>query len=257
MISQSYLKLVRSLQKKKQRNEHSLFLVEGIRNCEELKPSKFNADRILYTSQVLSNKRAQTLIDGFSSTGVDCDEISPEEMNLVSDAVTGQGIVAIVQIPQEKTEFDENMNSVVCLVSVSDPGNLGTIIRTASWFGIDGIFISEDSVDLYSPKVVRSSAGAIFQIQIFTGVDPLGLMDDYKSHGFSAIAAVPHGGKNIYDFTFPDKSVLFFGSEATGLSEEIASSSDHEISIPMSGKGDSLNLAVAFGIVIGLMGKTS
>ena len=257
MPSKSYLKLVRSLQMKKQRNEHSLFLVEGIRNCEELNSSKFNIDRILYTSQILSNKRAQTLIDGFSSAGVACEEISPEDMNSSSDAVSGQGIVAIVRIPQEVTGLDENMNSVVCLVSVSDPGNLGTIIRTAAWFGIEGIFISSDSVDLYNPKVVRSSAGAMFQIPIFTGVDPYGLMDDSKSNGYSTVAAVPHGGENIYDFVFPDKSILFFGSEAAGLSEEITSSSDHEISIPLSGKGESLNISVAFGIIIGLMNKTS
>jgi len=205
MPSKSYLKLVRSLQKKKQRNELSLFLVEGIRNCEELKPSKFRADRILYTSQVLSNKRAQALIDGFSSAGVKCDEISPEEMNTISDAVSGQGIVAVVRIPQEITEFDENMNSAVCLVTISDPGNLGTIIRTASWFGIDAIFISDDSVDLYNPKVVRSSAGAIFQIPIFTGVDPYGLMVDSESKGFSTVAAVPHGGESVYDFTLTIK----------------------------------------------------
>ncbi len=257
MPSKSYLKLVRSLQKKKQRNELSLFLVEGIRNCEELKRSKFIADRILYTSQVLSNKRAQTLMDGFSSAGVECEEISPEEMNSISDAVSGQGIVAIVRIPQEISEFDENMNSAVCLVTISDPGNLGTIIRTASWFGINAIFISDDSVDLYNPKVVRSSAGAIFQIPISTGVDPFGLMVDSKSKEFSTVAAVPHGGENIYDFTFPDKSVLFFGSEAAGLSEEITPSSDHQISIPLLGKGESLNIAVAFGIVIGFMSKTT
>ena len=257
MPSKSYLKLVRSLQKKKQRNELSLFLVEGIRNCEELKPSKFIADRILYSSQVSSNKRAQALIDGFSSAGVECDEISPEEMNTISDAVSGQGIIAVVRIPQQISEFDENMNSAVCLVTISDPGNLGTIIRTASWFGIDAIFISDDSVDLYNPKVVRSSAGGIFQIPIFTGVDPYGLLVDSESKGFSTVAAVPHGGENIYDFTFPDKSVLFFGSEATGLSEEITSSSDHEISIPLLGKGESLNIAVAFGILIGFMSKTS
>ena len=257
MPSKSYLKLVRSLQKKKQRNELSLFLVEGIRNCEELKPSKFRADRILYTSQVLSNKRAQALIDGFSSAGVKCDEISPEEMNTISDAVSGQGIIAVVRIPQQISEFDENMNSAVCLVTISDPGNLGTIIRTASWFGIDAIFISDDSVDLYNPKVVRSSAGAIFQIPIFTGVDPHGLIVDSESRGFSTVAAVPHGGEHIYDFPFPDKSILFFGSEAAGLSEEITSSSDYEISIPLLGKGESLNIAVAFGILIGFMSKTS
>ena len=163
-------------------------------------------------------------------------------------------MVAIVHLPEgtQSPNLTE-MNGVLCLESISDPGNLGTIIRTAAWFGVDSIFLSSDSVDRFNPKVVRSSAGTIFRIHIFELSDLNEFFKTAAENGFTIIATTPHGGTSIYQYDFPAKSIILFGSEANGLSDDILSNSDITVSIPSKGSGESLNLAISCGIVLGMM----
>jgi len=254
MISKNQIKLIKSLKHKKFRIQHSLFLVEGYRNCKESLKSDFLIQQFFYTENSIQSKRDSKLITEFKNTVDKCENISPSEMNSISDAVTDQGMVAIVHLPEETPSPNlTDMNSVLCLESISDPGNLGAIIRTAAWFGVDSIFLSSDSVDRFNPKVVRSSAGAIFQIPIFELSDFNDFFKAAAENGFTKIATTPHGGTSIYEFDFPEKSVILFGSEANGLSDDIMSNTDVTISIPSRGSGESLNLAISCGIVLGVM----
>ena len=257
MISKKQLKLVRSLKFKKFRNQHSLFLVEGYRNCMELLGSTFSIERFFFTKEVKKIQRNLDLISEFRSADVQCDLLSSSEMNSISDAVTSPGMAAVVHIPNEiPFRGLKNMKTVLCLESISVPGNLGSILRSAAWFGIDSVFLSSDSVDRFNPKVVRSSAGAIFQLPIILQSDLNDILNSAAENGFKRIATAPKGGTSIYEFEFPAKSLIIFGSEANGLTDDILSNSDITISIPSSGMGESLNLAISCGILLGIMMMT-
>lgn len=253
MISNNQIKLVKSLKHKKFRDQHSLFLVEGYRNCKELLNSDFSIQRFFFTEESIQNGRNAELVSEFKSSTVKCEIVSISEMNSISDTVADQGMAAIVYLPEDVQPPNlSGMKCVLCLESISDPGNLGAIIRTAAWFGVDSIFLSSDSVDRFNPKVVRSSAGAIFQIPIFVISDLNDILNRAEENGITRVATVPRGGKSIYEYEYPAKSILLFGSEATGLSDDIISKTDAVISIPSKGRGESLNLAISCGIVLGV-----
>jgi len=258
MASKAYFKIVKSLNKKKFRNKHSLFLVEGIRGCEELIISDFQIDHIFYTSTGLSNPRIKNLLSNLVSRKFDHEEISPDEMNFIADAVTSQDIIAVAQIPSNLPEIDLlKTNLVLCFESISDPGNLGTIIRTASWFGVDAIVLSNGSSDVYNPKVVRSSSGGIFKIPVISDVALIDLIDEARKAEFEIIATLPKGGKSIQDIEFPKKALLMFGSEADGLPASLISAADTLLSIPAKRDAESLNLAMSCGIILGVMDNRS
>lgn len=253
MITKNQIKLVKSLKHKKYRTQHSLFLVEGYRNCEELLKSDFSIQGFYYVGDSILSDRKVKLITDFKSATLNCESISSSEMSSISDSVTDQGMVAIVHLPEDIQLPDlQEIKNVLCLESISDPGNLGAIIRTAAWFGVDTIFLSSDSVDRFNPKVVRSSAGGIFQIPIFVISDLNDILYRAAENGFTIIGTVPRGGKSLYEYEFPERSIILFGTEATGLSNEIISKADVIISIPSKGRGESLNLAISCGIVLGV-----
>ena len=254
MYSKAYLKIVKSLNKKKYRNQHSLFLVEGIRGCEELIKSDFHVDHIFYSAPGLSNTRIKKILDIIASNNINSYEISPEEMDDIADAVTSQSIIAVAQLPSDLIDINlSKMSKVLCLESISDPGNLGTIVRTASWFGVDAIILSSGSVDIYNPKVVRSSSGGIFNVPILNNVALIDFIREAKIAGFEIIATVPQGGKSLHNALFAEKSLLIFGSEADGISAPIISAADTLLSIPSKGTSESLNLAISCGIILGVM----
>ncbi len=257
MISKKYLKLISSLKFKKFRIQHSLFLVEGYRNCKELLSSGFSIEQFFSTEDAKKIQRNSNLISKFLGADIQCDLLSSSEMNSISDAVTSPGMAAVVHLPNEiPFRGLKNMKNILCLESISDPGNLGSILRTAAWFGVDSVFLSSDSVDRFNPKVVRSSAGAIFQLPIILKSDLNDILNSAAENGFKRIATAPIGGTSIYEFEFPTKSLIIFGSEANGLTDDILSNSDITISIPSSGMGESLNLAISCGIVLGMMMMT-
>ena len=257
MIPKSQIKLIKSLKHKKFRTQHSLFMVEGYRNCKDSLNSDFSIQQFFYTENSILTERNSKLIAKFKNTVDKCESISPSEMSSISDTVNDQGMVAIVHLPEETQSPNlTDMNTVLCLESISDPGNLGAIIRTSTWFGVDSIFLSSDSVDRFNPKVVRSSAGTIFRIPIFELSDLKEFFKTAAENGFTKIATAPHGGTSIYEYDFPAKSIILFGSEANGLSDDIMSNTDVIISIPSKGSGESLNLAISCGIVLGVMNRS-
>jgi len=258
MSSKSYLKIVKSLNKKKYRNKHSLFLVEGIRGCEELIKSDFHVDNVFYSAPGLSDTRIKNLLDIIESNNINSHEISPKELNAISDAVTTQNIIAVAQLPSDTIQINlSNMSKILCLESISDPGNLGSIVRTASWFGVDAIVLSNGSVDAYNPKVVRSSSGGIFSVPILSNVALIDFIGEAKTAGFDIIATVPHGGQSLHKAAFAEKSLLIFGSEADGISTPIISEADILLSIPSQGTAESLNIAISCGIILGVMDYNS
>lgn len=244
MLSIEERKELTSLKQKKYRYKHNKFLVEGVRILEEaLTMNKL--ERLYYTKDLLSSSRKNQLINNANSKGVSIKKIADKELKGISNTVSTQGVLGIVIMSENHRKKIEN--NCIYLDQIRDPGNVGTIIRTADWFGIHNIVLSQSSVDPYNPKVVRSGMGAHFRLIILKDYS----LKKIKSSGFTILAADTKG-KPIQSY-FPSKSMkwcLVMGSEAVGISKNNRPLVDNYISIPGSGNSDSLNVGVATGVFL-------
>lgn len=238
-LSKNEIKLIKSLQIKKSRQSNRLFVVEGVKLVEELlQQKKFKIDGVFFTEDFESElpKNIHTF------------KISPTELERISGLVTPNKVLAVVKYPTEIVPDWSSENFVLILDEIKDPGNLGTILRTADWFGINTVISSLTSVDLFNPKVIQASMGAVYRIN-FLQVNLEEKINELKQNGFSVLGA-DLNGKNLYEYKFSSKTALVMGSESHGISEKIAAILDDRITIPKVGETESLNVAMATGIIL-------
>lgn len=237
--------IIQLKEKSKVRKNKKMFTVEGIKMFQEI-PEKDLVNTIV--SETFERENGKML------TGRTYLTVSDNVFKKISDTVTPQGIMAIVR--QREYTIDDIVNSrnknkscIVVLDRLQDPGNLGTIVRTGEGAGISGIVMSNDCADIYNPKVIRSTMGSIFRVP-FTIADNLPkAVDRLKESGVTVYAA--HLNGEIYSSGNLAKDCAFLiGNEARGLSDEVASKADQWIKIPMSGKVESLNAAIATAILM-------
>ncbi|MFI5251923.1 MAG: TrmH family RNA methyltransferase [Bacteroidota bacterium] len=256
-VSKAQLKYCRSLTQKKIRQAEGKFIIEGARLLEEALQAKYPVEPILMTQEFLNKAGGSEIDKLITSTKTDCYLVSEKELAAISDTVHSQGIVAIVPMRESSQNiFWEKLpprSILVALEYISDPGNLGTILRTCDWFGVDGVFLSNDTVELYSPKVIRSTMGAIFHIPIFSDCQLRETVSNAKKHGSVIIGTTLVGGKNAFQYTVPEKSLIIFGSEARGLTNETTTLVDTKLTIPKFGKAESLNVASSCAVMLSLI----
>jgi len=235
MLSKSQINLLKSLQQKKFRREHGLFIVEGHKSITEFINSAYRVEAIYYTpsfdSKVLK-----------LSQKINFCEISVTELEKVSSLKTPQDALAIVKIPEWPILQHEQLKGKFSLVldGIQDPGNLGTIIRIADWFGIDHIICSEDTVDAYNPKVVQACMGSLARVKVHhTSLTEFLLK--IKLTIFGALL----DGENIYSTDFGKEGLIVMGNEGNGLRPEVQKMVNKAITIPRIGKAESLNVAIA------------
>ena len=239
-LSNNEIKRIKSLQQKKFRDELGLFVVEGEKMVEEACRSSYDIEKICLR-----------------------DDIGEEAMKRISSLASPSPVLAVVRKPSDAyvddpSSLDEVLADgglFLALDTIRDPGNLGTILRIADWFGIKAVFAAPDTVDLFNPKVVQSTMGAIFRLP-FAYVDSLDqVMDRCKELGITTYAA--HlGGKNNYDKEdYHGGSAFLIGNEGNGLPETVSSRCSRRITIPMYGNIESLNAAMAAGILMWEMAK--
>ncbi len=235
-----FVKLAKSLKSKKARVENNLFLVEGTKCVSEL----FTHMPWLAKSLIVVNDMHADICAVAAKAGAQIVFVKEHVMDAISDCKTSQGIAAIASFPC--IALPEN-GFILALDDVADPQNTGTMIRTADAAGCAGVVLSENSADFLSPKAVRASMGSIFHLPIVVAALPhflLGLRDkNYR------IAVSDMTGQSEYDFDW-QSCCLVIGNEARGVSDEVIALSTDQISIPMYGKAESLNAAVAAGILI-------
>ena len=238
MISRNQVKLIRSLQQKKFREEHGLFIVEGLRSIQEALRANASIESIFWT-EAFSEKNSNHMN---TISAVQNESVLMAEMKQLSPSTTPPGVLAVCKIPI----FDSpDMNhNFIYLDHISDPGNMGTILRTALWFGIHNIVLSEACIDPFNPKVVRGAMGAHFHIS-WIGTMPLCAFTDYK-----VLGADYRGNSILAVKKIPDKWVLVMGSEAHGISSDVHDELDQLIAIPKVGTGESLNVGVSMGILL-------
>ena len=245
-MSTAKLKLVRKLAMKKFRAETGLFIAEGLRLCE-VALNHAEIEFGFYTENFLKTARATELINELKKVTT-IEKISDAEFSKLSDTETPQGILLAVRQNLSTLEKVTGKFLIVVLDGVKDPGNVGTILRTAEAFGC-GVIILDGAVDVFNAKVVRSSMGAIFTLPI-TKLSREKFLASMKENGVEVTAAVlDDSAEKYFCHDFTKKSAVVFGSEAAGVSTEIFCATK-KIFIPMTGAAESLNVATAAGIII-------
>lgn len=227
MLTKTKINIIKSLNRSLKRNEHGLFVVEGLKNVNELIRSEITIEEIFALE-------GTELKHEFSP-------ISKKDLDRISFLKQPNQVLALAKIPvTTKIDLDKTM---LIIDDVKDPGNLGTIIRTADWFGINQIVCSTESVDLYNPKVVMSTMGSIFRVNV-----SYKNLEDFLPKLTIPIYGALLDGYNIYDTKFEKESALFLGSESHGISKKLIPLVTHKTTIPGSGNAESLNLGIATGI---------
>lgn len=228
------IKEINSLKQKKYRDKTGLFIVEGERLISEASPE-----------YVLARDDYAGRLDGFERVYT----TSAALFDRVADTVSPQGILGVCKIPENNiNEFVGGKNAfVVILERVADPGNLGTIIRTADAAGADAVILSEGCADPYNLKTIRSTMGSVFHLPVYRNVDLKAFLKETKIKTF---AAHLKGIKSCYDTDMSGSVGIIIGNEANGLSDEISGLADELVKIPMPGRAESMNAAVAAGIMI-------
>ncbi len=250
-----FIKKLRSLQSRKGRAQTDLFLVEGIHHVGAAIEADWEVDALLYAPELLTSDYARDLILRADEKGIASQAASPELFGYLAQKENPQGILAAVR--QRNLRFDalRNASHLAAIISPQDPGNIGTILRTIDAVGADGLILLDGGADLYHPKVVRASMGALFWVPVvqasFADFAIWAKKGEYRLLGTSA-----RGTENLSAVSADlEKWILLLGSEQKGLSPEEIAACDALISLPMRGRGTSLNLAVAAGVLLyGLMG---
>ncbi len=236
-ITKNEIKLIRSLAQKKNRKEHGLFIVEGEKNVHELLQSHFKIEKLFALHDVLIDNYDELI------------RISKKELSQISQLKSPDKVLALVKIPEPKPNNNKTGLTLV-LDNINDPGNLGTIIRTADWFGVHTIICSNNTVDCYNPKVVQSTKGSIFNINIqYLNIEEWIL--NYPNE----IYAASLNGKPIKEVQFNKNACLIMGSESHGISPSLIKLLNYELMIPRIGKAESLNVGIATGIFLNEMCK--
>lgn len=247
MISKQELKYYSSLLVKKFRAEENKFLVEGLKIVEEGLSSKFDCEVVFATADFMES--FPNLIQSIKVKTKKVVQLKSIEFQKISDTRSPQGIAAVFHKSVPSKNISElNDNIVVLLDNISDPGNLGTIIRTCDWFGINTVLISNQSVEYLNPKVIRASMGSIFHLSIYDDVSENDLMK-LNQEGYKIISS-DIDGKNVFEFKPDKKSIITFSNESSGPSELIKNIADIKVTIPKKGKAESLNVSSAAAIIL-------
>ena len=246
------IKQARSLRQRKARAETGFFLVEGIHRVGAAVEADWDVKTLLYAPDLLTSEYAHDLIVSSTDAGIRCQSVSADVFTSIAGKDNPQGIMAVVQQRQYSLSdlSSENFKRGAAVVSPQDPGNIGTILRTIDASGADALIVLDGGVDIYHPKVVRASMGALFWKPVVrTTFDEFSKWTQRNEHRVLGTSA--KGTENYASLDLRDASwVLLLGSEQKGLSPEQIALCDSLVALPMRGRGTSLNLAVAAGILL-------
>jgi len=235
---------LKELLKARGRREAGLFLAESMKMVREA--IGHGLCRTLIVEKARMQEYAE-LIAKAEENGCDILLVTPAIMQAVSEAKTPQGIACTVRIPDQPQALSGRR--IVALDGVQDPGNVGTILRTADAAGFDGALLSAQCADLYSAKTLRATMGSVFRVPVRRVDDLAAELEAMKARGY-AVAATELGGEDFYAHCPRENAVLVIGSEGHGVSQAVRDTATHHLALPMRGGAESLNAAVAAGIMI-------
>jgi RNA methyltransferase, TrmH family len=235
MLSKNQIKLITSLKHKKFRENHNLFIAEGVKVIQELLDANFIVEFLFVTENLL-----------FKNCKTQPENITPDELNKITALNMPNNCLAVFKIPENKKIIQKDL--ILALDDVRDPGNLGTIIRMCDWFGIGNLICSQNTVDLYNPKVVQATMGSLARVNV-SYLDLNSFLKDTKMPLYGTFME----GENIYKTTLKKEGIIIMGNEANGINAEIEKIIQNRLTIPRFGNlqlTESLNVATATAIVL-------
>ena len=238
MLSKSQISYIKSLHQKKYRKESGIFIIGGIKSIIEFINSNYQIHSIYYTAPYVSSLPK-------TNANIKLFEVNNAELEKISTLQTPQGILALIHIPiQQKIDLKSLDNSFsLVLDNVQDPGNFGTIIRTADWFGIEHIICSANTVEVYNPKTVQSTMGSLARVKIhYTDLNLF--LNEVKLPVFGALL----NGNSIYETNWGTEGLILLGNEGHGIGKELIEKITTPVTIPNFGKAESLSVAVSAAI---------
>lgn len=229
-LSKNKIKWISSLRLKKNREAERLFVVEGNKMVKEILELWPQSIKLICSTQDNYLKYDNSFI------------VNERDMKSMSNLKTPPSALAVVKMPS-LTAIKKDL--VLAIDGVQDPGNMGTILRTADWFGVDEVICSKETVDIFNPKVIQSSMGSIFRIPVKYG-NLEAMIKEYELPTFGALL----DGENIYQSSLPQKALIVMGNEGNGITSEIRKCIDHSLMIPQFGEAESLNVSIAAGVIL-------
>ena len=247
MLSKNELKYYSSLLTKKFRIKENKFIVEGKKIVQEGIQSKYLCEVIIATNDFAKNERSYL---GSIKKNIRIEIVKNSDFQKLKDTVSSQGIVAvfnrITDVKQNIQKIDDGI--LICLDNISDPGNLGTILRNCDWFGFQNVLLTKNCAELFNPKTIRASMGSVFHLKILGNINQSDIKS-LKNKGYKIFCS-DLAGEDLYSVRLTKNSVLVFSNEANGPSQEIFELADKKITIPSYGKAESLNVASASAIIL-------
>lgn len=242
------IKNIKKLKEKKYRDEENKFLVEGIKMVQEAINENAKISKIVICEDCINDGSIkQELL--YEIAKHDCIYVSEKVFQNISDVTNPQGILAVIEKENGEDIISYDEDVIVVLDGIQDPGNLGTILRTIDSVNLKQVILSEQTADPYNPKVVRSTMGAIYRVNMIRSKNIIDTLKNMKKHKYDIVATSLQTDKSIYDIDYK-KKVIIIGNEANGVSKEVLDLANEKVKIPMIGKTESLNAAVATGIIL-------
>lgn len=245
MLTKNQIKYYSALLNKKFRQQEKKFIVEGIKLIAEALDSNYSCEIII----ALKESVTENLIKQLNRKKINTEIVKSADFEKLCDTKNPQGIIGVFNFKQQSTVDFEHEKLIVSLENISDPGNVGTIIRNCDWFGVENILLSSDCAEVYNPKVIRASAGSVFHLNIFEEKDFYNVLNGKKKNGFTILCA-DLNGENLYTFTSKQKIILVLANEANGPTKNLLDICDSRITIPQKGKAESLNVASASAVLL-------
>lgn len=237
-------RLRRLLRKKSVRDAERAFVVEGVKVVSEALAAGATVQ-----SAFVGPGAPADLVDRLLEAGARVHPLEAGVMERVADTVTPQPVAAVVSYVDVGLDTLQDASMVVACVDVRDPGNAGTVLRSAEAAGADGVICCEGSVDVYNPKTVRASAGSLFHVPVVVGTTPRAAADAMASYGLTRVTTVARDGADYSAVDLTGRVAFFLGNEANGLPEDVVDASDVAVSIPMAGRTESLNVGMAAAVL--------
>lgn len=242
------IKHIKKLKDKKYRDINNQYIVEGIKLVSEAIQENAKIKQIVLCEDCDKTEAIPKELM-YEIAKKECIYVTEKVFKFITEVQAPQGILAVIEKNNQNNEIDYNQDLIVAIDDVQDPGNLGTILRTVDSIGLRQILLSKGTADVYNPKVVRSTMGAIFRVKIIECEDLEKMLKEIKRHKFEIVVSSLQTESTIYSIDY-NKKVIIVGNEANGVEENIQNLADRKIKIPMPGKTESLNVSVATGIIL-------
>lgn len=242
------VKDIKKLKEKKYRDLLNKYIIEGVKLIEEAIKEKVDIEHVVICEDCMEEGIFDKKLM-YEIAKLDCVYVNSKVFSGLTDVMNPQGILAVVKKSNKEPKINYDEDIIIVLDGIQDPGNLGTILRTVDSANLKQIIVSSETADAFNSKVVRSTMGAIFRVNVIKSQDLVKDLANMKAHGFEVVVTSLNTNNVIYDIDYT-KKVIVIGNEANGVSKEVQEIADNKVKIPMIGKTESLNASVATGIMI-------